>query len=157
VTNVRKAWATFQQDPVSLVISDWMMPDSTASSCVVESAPRTVAKYTYIILLTALEGKESYLEAMEAGADDFGPSRSTRISSTLGCAWRSGSRPAAGARAARAEPAADRAAGRLGPREMASGIAHDFSNALSSVVGFSSLLLEHPAELDDRERRSCSG
>jgi len=29
------------------------------------------AKYTYVILLTSLEGKEKYLEGMEAGADDF--------------------------------------------------------------------------------------
>jgi sigma-B regulation protein RsbU (phosphoserine phosphatase) len=27
--------------------------------------------YTYIILLTSLEGKTNYLEAMDAGADDF--------------------------------------------------------------------------------------
>jgi two-component system, cell cycle response regulator len=29
------------------------------------------AKYTYIILITALIGKKDYLEGMEAGADDF--------------------------------------------------------------------------------------
>jgi DNA-binding response OmpR family regulator len=28
-------------------------------------------KYTYILLLTVLEGKESYLEGMKAGTDDF--------------------------------------------------------------------------------------
>ena len=27
--------------------------------------------YTYIVLLTSLEGKSNYLEAMDAGADDF--------------------------------------------------------------------------------------
>ena len=27
--------------------------------------------YTYVILLTALSGREKYLQGMEAGADDF--------------------------------------------------------------------------------------
>ncbi len=35
---------------------------------------------------------------------------------------------------------------------MASGIAHDFNNALSSILGFSELLLETPEDLDDREK-----
>ncbi len=36
--------------------------------------------------------------------------------------------------------------------EMASGIAHDFNNALSSIMGYSELLLMTPEGLDDRER-----
>ncbi len=36
--------------------------------------------------------------------------------------------------------------------QMASGVAHDFNNALSPVLGFSSILLEDPAQLDDREK-----
>ena len=36
--------------------------------------------------------------------------------------------------------------------QMASGVAHDFNNALSPVLGFSSILLEDHAQLDDREK-----
>lgn len=36
--------------------------------------------------------------------------------------------------------------------QMASGIAHDFNNALSSVLGFSELLLDHPEYLDDKPK-----
>jgi signal transduction histidine kinase len=36
--------------------------------------------------------------------------------------------------------------------QMASGLAHDFNNALSLVLGFSSIRLEDPAQLDDREK-----
>jgi len=36
--------------------------------------------------------------------------------------------------------------------EMASGIVHDFNNALMTVTGYSELLLEHPAALDDRDQ-----
>jgi len=36
--------------------------------------------------------------------------------------------------------------------EMASGIVHDFNKALMTVTGYSELLLEHPAALDDRDQ-----
>src|SRR5258705_13775319 len=71
VTNGQEAWAIFQQDHVSLVISDWMMPDLDGLELCRRIRAENRPRYTYIILLTALEGKESYLEAMEAGADDF--------------------------------------------------------------------------------------
>ncbi|MCG3149830.1 MAG: Sensor histidine kinase RcsC [Verrucomicrobiae bacterium] len=35
---------------------------------------------------------------------------------------------------------------------MASGIAHDFNNSLASILGFSELLLQRPANLDDRAK-----
>jgi len=36
--------------------------------------------------------------------------------------------------------------------QMASGVAHDFNNALSPIAGFSEILLKNPAKLADRER-----
>jgi signal transduction histidine kinase len=36
--------------------------------------------------------------------------------------------------------------------QMASGVAHDFNNALSPVLGFSSILLEDPDQLNDKEK-----
>lgn len=36
--------------------------------------------------------------------------------------------------------------------QMASGVAHDFNNALSPVLGFSSILLEDPEQLADRDK-----
>ena len=36
--------------------------------------------------------------------------------------------------------------------QMASGVAHDFNNALSPILGFSSILLEDTAQLDDKEK-----
>ena len=38
--------------------------------------------------------------------------------------------------------------------QMASGIAHDFNNALAPIVGFSDLLLEHPDQAADPDRRT---
>lgn len=69
--NGRDAWGVFQEQHVSVIISDWMMPDIDGLSLcrMVRTEDRT--RYTYIILLTALGGKGSYLEGMNAGADDF--------------------------------------------------------------------------------------
>lgn len=67
----RWAWARFQEQPADIVITDWMMPelDGLALTRLIRAAQRE--RYTYIILLTALTGRDHYLEAMDAGADDF--------------------------------------------------------------------------------------
>jgi CheY-like chemotaxis protein len=154
VTNGQEAWATFNRDHVSLIISDWMMPDLDGLELCRRIRAENRAKYTYIILLTALEGKESYLEAMEAGADDFAtkPLDSDQLHARLRVAERilGLQRDLVQLELSQQQIVQQERLRALG--EMASGIAHDFSNALSSVVGFSSLLLQHPDELDDREK-----
>jgi len=67
----RKAWEAWQKDEYPLLISDWMMPDIDGLQLcrMIRSEPGL--QYTYIILLTALDSKGSYLEGMDAGADDF--------------------------------------------------------------------------------------
>src|SRR5437867_1961669 len=69
VEDGRGAWEAWQQGEYALLISDWMMPDVDGLELcrMVRAAPRL--QYTYIILLTALSGKGSYLEGMGAGAD----------------------------------------------------------------------------------------
>ena len=61
-------WATGEYP---LIISDWMMPGLTGLEFCrrIRSDPR--AEYSYIVLLTSFSGKTNYLEAMNAGADDF--------------------------------------------------------------------------------------
>lgn len=69
--NGREAWATFQREHFPILISDWVMPelDGLELCRLIRSEQR--AKYTYIILLTSLGGKDNYLAGMDAGADDF--------------------------------------------------------------------------------------
>ena len=71
VENGLKAWEAFQKEYFPVIISDWMMPemDGLALCRKVRKLPRE--NYTYLVLLTSLEGKTNYLEAMDAGADDF--------------------------------------------------------------------------------------
>lgn len=71
VENGQKAWDAWKQDRYSLLISDWMMPDIDGLELCKMIRAEPSLQYTYIILLTALDGKGSYLEGMDAGADDF--------------------------------------------------------------------------------------
>lgn len=66
-----EAWAEFRVNHYPLVISDWMMPNVDGVELCRRIRTDQRPKYTYVILLTSLEGKEKYLEGMEAGADDF--------------------------------------------------------------------------------------
>ena len=67
----REAWGVFQLEHISIIISDWMMPDIDGLELCRMIRAENRTRYTYIILLTALEGKGSYLVGMDAGADDF--------------------------------------------------------------------------------------
>jgi DNA-binding response OmpR family regulator len=67
----QRAWDRFQDEHFPLLISDWMMPGVDGLElCRLVRAERR-SRYTYVILLTVLGGKVSYLEGMSAGADDF--------------------------------------------------------------------------------------
>ncbi len=65
------AWQEFQERPMRLVISDWMLPGLDG----LELSRRIRAKggeYTYFILLSNLEtGGTNHDQAMDAGVDDF--------------------------------------------------------------------------------------
>src|SRR5579863_646595 len=69
--NVEDAWKLFQNNDFSVVISDWMMPETNGLELCRRLRALDRPSYCYIILLTALKGKANYLEAMGAGADDF--------------------------------------------------------------------------------------
>ena len=67
----REAWELFRSIRPQIVITDWIMPDidGLEFSRMIRAENREI--YTYVIFLTILNGKGSYLEAMDAGADDF--------------------------------------------------------------------------------------
>src|SRR5437764_3796478 len=67
-----EAWEKFKEEPVRLIVSDWMMPglDGLALCEKVRAHPRT--PYTYFILLTANHtSADNYEMASTAGVDDF--------------------------------------------------------------------------------------
>jgi len=67
-----EAWELFNQEPVRVIVSDWMMPglDGLELCRRVRDRPQTL--YTYFILLTAAHtGADDYTLAMDSGVDDF--------------------------------------------------------------------------------------
>ena len=71
VENGQQAWDAWQKDHYSLLISDWMMPELDGQALCRKIRAEHRERYTYLILLTSLGGKDSYLDGMDAGADDF--------------------------------------------------------------------------------------
>jgi len=67
----KQAWEAYQESQPSVILADWLMPGfSGLDLCRMIRADRR-ERYPYVILVTALSGKGSYLEGMDAGADDF--------------------------------------------------------------------------------------
>lgn len=66
-----EAWERFIAEPVDVVITDWMMPRVDGLELTRRIRARARERYTWVLLLTALHGKERYLDGMDAGADDF--------------------------------------------------------------------------------------
>jgi len=66
-----QAWGAWQLSAPRVVVADWQMPemDGLELCRMIRAAPGR--PYTYFILQTVRHGRESYLEAMDAGVDDF--------------------------------------------------------------------------------------
>lgn len=67
----QEGWERFQSAEYPLIISDWLMPNVDGLEFCRRVRGYQTARYTYFVLLTILSGKRSFLDGMEAGADDF--------------------------------------------------------------------------------------
>lgn len=67
----RAGWEAFQQAPAEVVITDWMMPQMDGPTLCRRIREVKCRHYVYVVFLTIVNGKSRYLEAMDAGADDF--------------------------------------------------------------------------------------
>ena len=71
-TDGREAWEILLAEPdIQIVISDWMMPEMDGLELCRQIRSDRLPRYIYVILLTGRSDRESLLEGMEAGADDF--------------------------------------------------------------------------------------
>ena len=66
-----QAWQMYQAAPTSIVISDWMMPGLDGLQLCEKVRSHQGPLYTYFILLTALNAKESVIKGLTSGADDY--------------------------------------------------------------------------------------
>lgn len=65
------AWRHFSYNPPKLIVTDWMMPVMDGLELCRRVRGVWAKSYTYILILTALSGREKLMEALEAGVDDF--------------------------------------------------------------------------------------
>ncbi len=65
------AWELLQHESVRFVITDWMMPNLGGPPLVRRIRSAGFPAYTYIILLTAKDGKDDVVIGLQAGADDY--------------------------------------------------------------------------------------
>ncbi len=79
-TDGTDAWELYRQHVVDVIVSDWLMPgmDGLDLCRRVRAAQRET--YTYFMLLTSLEGKQHFMQGMQAGADDYLTKRCTASS-----------------------------------------------------------------------------
>ncbi len=70
-TNGCDAWEAWERQRHRLIISDWMMPGMDGLELCRRIRAEETAQLSYIILITAREGKANYLDAMNSGVDDF--------------------------------------------------------------------------------------
>jgi sigma-B regulation protein RsbU (phosphoserine phosphatase) len=66
-----EAWKMLQSIRIPVVISDWEMPEMEGLELCRKIRGRSGEDYVYFIMLTARTGRAQYLEAMDAGVDDF--------------------------------------------------------------------------------------
>ena len=71
-SNGEEAWQRLNQEPVRVVVSDWLMPKMDGLELCRQIRARAGAEYLYFILLTGNNATaENQREAAEAGVDDF--------------------------------------------------------------------------------------
>jgi two-component system cell cycle response regulator len=61
----------FQEHRPAVVITDWMLPDSSGPELCQRIRTDAQNSYTYIILLTSMTEKDSVVKGLAAGADDY--------------------------------------------------------------------------------------
>jgi sigma-B regulation protein RsbU (phosphoserine phosphatase) len=71
VDNIEEASAVILRDSIQFVLTDWVMPGGDGPTLCRRIRELNLPFYIYIILVTSLEGSQSLVEGMDAGADDF--------------------------------------------------------------------------------------
>jgi len=71
--NGAEAWEDYNSNPYRVIVSDWLMPELDGLDFCRRVRERLSTEYTYFILLTAnvQQGNDTFIEAMNAGIDDF--------------------------------------------------------------------------------------
>jgi CheY-like chemotaxis protein len=158
-SNGLEALDAWQGGEFSFIISDWMMPDLDGLEFCRRVRAEARAAYTYIVLLSSRSGKENYLEAMTAGADDFITKPYER--DTLGARVAVAERILglhANLRAANTdlerrvgERTAELAAAMQAKGEFLSRASHELRTPMHHILGFAQLLEQDPLDPEQKD------
>jgi two-component system, cell cycle response regulator len=70
-TDGSEAWELFSRHPIDVIVSDWLMPGLDGLDLCRRVRESQHETYTYFMLLTSMEGKQNFMQGMQAGADDY--------------------------------------------------------------------------------------
>jgi DNA-binding response OmpR family regulator len=135
-----RAWALFQDAPVPLVVLDINMPGLDGLTVCRMIRDHAAGRETFVIMVTARDGRDDLTAVLAAGADDYvtKPSSPENLRARLEIAGQRIVQNAA-SRAAEAELARSRWLAGIGETTIA--IEHEINNPLSALLGHAELLL----------------
>jgi DNA-binding response OmpR family regulator len=135
-----RAWQSFQDEPVPLVVLDINMPGLDGLTVCRLIRDHTAGRETFVIMVTARDGRDDLTAVLAAGADDYvtKPSSPENLRARLEIAGQRIVQNAA-SRAAEAELARSRWLAGIGETTIA--IEHEINNPLSALLGHAELLL----------------
>jgi len=70
-TDGTDAWELYRRHEIDVIVSDWLMPGMDGLDLCRRVRGFQRETYTYFMLLTSLEGKQHFMQGMQAGADDY--------------------------------------------------------------------------------------
>lgn len=135
-----QAWELFQAEPVPLVVLDVMMPVLDGLEVCRRIRAHPAGRATFVLVVTARDGRDDLAEVLDAGADDYvsKPSTPENLRARLAIAARRIAQEEA-RRAAEAELARARWLAGIGETTIA--LEHEINNPLSALLGHAELLL----------------
>lgn len=135
-----RAWELFQDEPAPLVILDINMPGLDGLTVCRLIREHAAGRETFVIVVTARDGRDDLADVLAAGADDYvtKPSSPENLRARLEIAGQRILQNAA-RRAAEAELARSRWLAGIGETTIA--LEHEINNPLSALLGHAELLL----------------
>ena len=140
VDNGQAAWDAFQERPVPLVVLDINMPGMDGLEVCRRIRAHKAGRETFVVIVTARDGREDLVDVLEAGADDYvtKPASPENLRARLEIAERRIAQDVQ-RRAAEAESARSRWLAGIGETTIA--LEHEINNPLSALLGHAELLV----------------
>ena len=140
VDNGQAAWDAFQERPVPLVVLDINMPGLDGLEVCRRIRAHDAGRETFVVIVTARDGREDLVDVLEAGADDYvtKPASPENLRARLEIAERRIAQDVQ-RRVAEAESARSRWLAGIGETTIA--LEHEINNPLSALLGHAELLV----------------